>query len=430
MTELSGAMMALQAGDFNKRLNTNAQGQYGEMLTNASNAMMVFNQVIGEIVEVMHQMSEGDFNSRVRVVAYGDLLTMKDNINTSMAAIAQAINAISEVVAAQAMGDLTKELPTGSFKGQLHDLKNAINYSSSKVKESVIQAVLASNIVNAASAQVSQGSADLSSRVQEQAAALEETSSTMHQMATAVQTNTANAKRAAELAQQVQNQAGAGVDVMQQTISAMQSIKASSGKIADIVTIIDSIAFQTNLLALNAAVEAARAGEHGRGFAVVASEVRALAQKSADAAKDIKNLISDSVGRIEVGTQLADKSGAMLGGITDSVQQVASMIGEIAHASAEQNAGIGQVHRAIAEIDAVTQQNAALVEETSSAAESLSAEANHLRENMAFFKTGQSVGTNLNIRPAASVGANLSVRPTRPSLPAPKKTNTTEWGEF
>jgi methyl-accepting chemotaxis protein len=238
MTELSGAMMALQAGDFNKRLNTNAQGQYGEMLTNASNAMMVFNQVIGEIVEVMHQMSEGDFNSRVRVAAYGDLLTMKDNINTSMSAIAQAINAISEVVAAQAEGDLTKALPSGSFKGQLHDLKNAINYSSSKVKESVIQAVQASNIVNAASAQVSQGSADLSSRVQEQAAALEETSSTMHQMATAVQTNTANAKRAAELAQQVQNQAGAGVDVMQQTIAAMQSIKASSGKIADIVTIL------------------------------------------------------------------------------------------------------------------------------------------------------------------------------------------------
>ena len=429
MTELSGAMTALQAGNFNKPLNTNAQGQYGEMLTNASSAMISFSQVIGEIVEVMHQMSEGDFNSRVRVAAHGDLLTMKDNINTSMSAIAQAINAISEVVAAQAMGDLTKELPSGTFKGQLHDLKNAINYSSAKVKESVIQAVQASNIVSEASAQVSQGSSDLSGRVQEQAAALEQTSSTMNEMAAAVQANTANARKVANLAHQVQNQSNTGVAVMQQTIEAMQSIRESSHKISDIVTIIDGIAFQTNLLALNAAVEAARAGEHGRGFAVVASEVRALAGKSADAAKDIKGLISDSVNRIEAGTQLADKSGDMLNGITASVEQVASMIEEIANASNEQSTGINQVHRAMADIDKVTQENAALVEETTAAAESLSSEANNLRNNMAFFKTGQIAGVRATPHSAPRSKVKAPVKK-QMGLPAPKKPSSQEWGEF
>jgi methyl-accepting chemotaxis protein len=172
---------------------------------------------------------------------------------------------------------------------------------------------------------------------------------------------------------------------MQETIAAMQSIRVSSSKIADIVTLIDGIAFQTNLLALNAAVEAARAGDHGRGFAVVAGEVRALAQKSASAAKDIKTLIQDSVNRIEVGTNLADKSGAMLQDITAAVANVAGMIDEIAKVSHEQSEGIGQVRAAIAQIDDVTQQNAALVEETTAAAQHLSEQANRLRDSMNFF---------------------------------------------
>jgi methyl-accepting chemotaxis protein len=190
------------------------------------------------------------------------------------------------------------------------------------------------------------------------------------------------------LAHQVQQQSVQGVAVMQQTIQAMQSIRESSHKINDIVSLIDSIAFQTNLLALNAAVEAARAGEHGRGFAVVASEVRALAGKSADAAKDIKHLITDSVQRIEAGTELADKSGDMLSGITHSVEQVASMIEQIATASNEQNNGIGQVHKAVADLERVTQENTALVEDTRHAADALTFEADQLRHNMGFFKMG------------------------------------------
>jgi methyl-accepting chemotaxis protein len=212
----------------------------------------------------------------------------------------------------------------------------------------------------------------------------------MNQMAAAVQANTANARKVADLAHQVQHQSEDGSSVMRETIDAMQSIKESSSQISDIVSIIDGIAFQTNLLALNAAVEAARAGEHGRGFAVVASEVRALAGKSADAAKDIKVLIEESVTRVAKGTALAEQSGEVLSGITGSIEQVAEMIEAIANASNEQSIGINQVNKAIADIDVITQQNAALVEETTAAAESLNHEANELRQNMDFFKTGQS----------------------------------------
>jgi methyl-accepting chemotaxis protein len=285
-------------------------------------------------------------------------------------------------------------------------------------------------VVNQAATQVSQGATDLSSRVQQQATALEETSATMTQMTSAVQANTANARKVADLTNSVQTQAKDGVQVMQQTIDAMQSIKASSGKINDIVTIIDGIAFQTNLLALNAAVEAARAGEHGRGFAVVASEVRALAGKSADAAKDIKTLITDSVMRIENGTHLADKSGEMLNGIAGSIAQVAGMIEEIANASNEQSIGIGQVHLAINDIDRMTQENAALVEATTAAAESLTSEANGLRNDMAFFKTGHQ-NHRSNAAPSRSPARVQSSPAKKPvALPAPKKANSEEWGEF
>ena len=432
MNQLSGAMKSLSEGQFKVDINTQSPGDYGVMLSNAARAMQELSSVMSEITRVMAEMSDGRFNVFVNSTAPGELSALKNSINTSMAAMAHAISSISAVVSAQADGDLTKALPSGEFKGQLHDLKNAINYSTEKVKEVVIQAIGTSNVVSEASAQVSQGSAELSSRVQEQAATLEETTSTMNEMAVAVQANTANARKAADLAQQVKNQSGAGVGVMQQTIVAMQSIKESSSKIAEIVTIIDGIAFQTNLLALNAAVEAARAGEHGRGFAVVASEVRALAQKSADAAKDIKTLISDSVNRIEAGTQLADKSGEMLGGITESVEQVAGMIEEIAKASAEQSTGINQVYRAIANIDSVTQQNAALTEETTAAAESLSAEASHLRENMSFFNTG--IKNNAHYTASVKMDTQpvkMNHRPIKTkALPAPQKKPAGEWGNF
>jgi methyl-accepting chemotaxis protein len=215
----------------------------------------------------------------------------------------------------------------------------------------------------------------------------------MDQMNSTIQHNTANTQHASDIAKGVQVKAQQGSKVMSQTIQAMQSIQESSHKIADIVSLIDGIAFQTNLLALNAAVEAARAGEHGRGFAVVAGEVRALAQKSADAAKDIKKLITESVGRIDQGTKLADESGSVLKEITGSIDEVTNMIAQVAKATEEQAAGIHQVHQAITNIDRVTQQNAALVEQTAAASESMRDQANNLSREMGFFKTQSQRGT-------------------------------------
>ena len=385
MDELDNVMQGLDRGHFDVQMDKKVPKAFRDLV---EKALLSINHVIVDINTVMTQMSAGDFSARVNANAHGDLLAMKENVNRSMDQIELAMKSITTLVAYQSKGDLTNEC-SATFSGQLEQTKQALNSTSRRLKEVVSQAVSISHVVNNAAEQVSQGSSELSILVQEQAAALEETSATMNEMAIAVQANTDNARKVADLSNQVQHQAKDGVAVMQQTIDAMQSINESSSKIADIVTLIDGIAFQTNLLALNAAVEAARAGEQGRGFAVVASEVRALAGKSAEAAKDIRVLISDSVVRIENGTQLADKSGEMLNGISSSIEQVASMINEIAHASSEQSVGINQVHKAVADIDRVTQENAALVEETSSAAESLSVEAHNLRNSMAFFKTGQ-----------------------------------------
>ncbi|HQT03493.1 MAG TPA: methyl-accepting chemotaxis protein [Thiotrichales bacterium] len=402
LISVSRAMQQIAKGNFSEKVNTQAEGEFKVILVTANEAIETLESIINDIVTVMIKMNEGDFNARVHTDASGDLLTIKNTINSSMDSMAKAMTEIGQVVAAQATGDLTQELPSRVFKGQLHDLKNAINASTHKLRGIVNDSLDSSNVVNDAAAQVSQGSADLSSRVQEQAAALEETSATMHQMAAAVQANTANARRVADLTHQVQTQSVEGVSVMN----------------------------QTNLLALNAAVEAARAGEHGRGFSVVAAEVRALAQKSAAAAKDIKVLIDESVSRVENGTQLAEKSGHMLTSITDAVEQVATMVEEIANASHEQSQGISQVHTAVAQIDAVTQQNAALVEQTTAAAESLASEAKHLQENMSFFKTHQPTSatvklvgsTNKVIAPKAQKQSNL--------LPSPKVVKSDEWSEF
>jgi methyl-accepting chemotaxis protein len=427
---LSQAMSALRCGQFDFKISTKGAGVFGKMLSDAQIAITSINGVVSDVNHIMQEMNEANFDKRVTSVAEGDLDALKMRINQSMETTANVIASIVQVVEAQAMGDLTLELASGRYAGQFHDLKNAMAYSAQKVKESVINVTQASGIVNEAAKQVAQGAADLSTRVQEQAAALEETSATMHQMAASVQANSTSFRKVAELTHQVQGQAKNGVQVMQETIDAMQSIKASSAKISDIVTIIDGIAFQTNLLALNAAVEAARAGEHGRGFAVVASEVRALAGKSADAAKDIKVLISDSVARIENGTQLADKSGAVLNEIAASVVNVATEVKDIASSTNEQSIGINQVNLAIADIDRITQENAALVEETTAAAESLMGEANGLRNEMRFFKTGHQEQGMRGFENRQVVPQQASPKKMN-ALPAPaKKRNSEAWSEF
>jgi len=286
------------------------------------------------------------------------------------------------------------------------------------------------------------GSFDLIERVQQQAASVEETSATMEEMNTAVQNNTASAQNAAAKVSVIQKESIQASEVMKKTIDAMVHIQSSSHEIAEIVSLIDGIAFQTNLLALNAAVEAARAGENGRGFAVVAGEVRALAQKSADAAKQIRGLIEHSVESIDEGTKLASESGEVMNGITSAIEEITHTMGQIATASSEQAEGVELVYKAIHSIDGATQQSAALVEETSSAAENMTEQAKDLRKTMAFFKTNHTTTSHAVIAPPAAPKVDSQPKTEVKTLEAPKEgaqkpakleqkpTGADEWEDF
>lgn len=296
-----------------------------------------------------------------------------------------AVKEISGSLLSLAQGDLSNTINV-PLEGEFDVLKDAMNSTIQRFSEMVSQIRNGADSVSTSANEIQTGTADLSQRTENQASSLEETSSSVEELTQTVNQNADNAKAAVSLAEETSTKASVGGEVVNQAINAMKEIGGASNKISDIIGVIDEIAFQTNLLALNAAVEAARAGEQGRGFAVVASEVRSLAQRSAGAAKEIKELINDSVKKVAEGTRLVDNSGETLEGIMTSIQSVLELISNINTASQEQATGINHVNAAISQMDTMTQQNAALVEETSAVSASMNTEASKLQELMRFFK--------------------------------------------
>ncbi|WP_321276742.1 methyl-accepting chemotaxis protein [Thiomicrorhabdus indica] len=344
-------------------------------------------QLIENVNQVVEDAKKGYLGKRIDLSQVdGVAKDLSLSINQLLQSIQEAMDEVVKVTNGMAEGDLTHTIEK-PYEGELGELMQSVNHSIMRLNRVVDSATKAAFIVGDTSNLVQSRSSDLGDRIQQQAAAIEETSATMNQMNSMIQNNTQNANQASNVAHEVQTKASQGAKVMNQTIEAMNQIQESSHRISEIVSMIDSIAFQTNLLALNAAVEAARAGDHGRGFAVVAGEVRSLAQKSADAAKEITSLIGESVERIDHGTRLASESGEFLQTIVNSVDEMTSMITEIASASNEQAQGINQVNVAIAEIDQTTQQNASVVDESTDAAMRLSEQANVLSKDMGYFKT-------------------------------------------
>ncbi|WP_332858792.1 methyl-accepting chemotaxis protein [Janthinobacterium svalbardensis] len=301
-------------------------------------------------------------------------------------------------------GDLTAQIDA-SAKDETGQLLQALKDMNTSLLNIVGEVRSGTDSIATSSTQIAAGNQDLSSRTEEQAGSLEETASSMEELTSTVKQNADNARQANQLAASAAQVAVKGGEVVAQVVGTMQSINTSSNKIVDIISVIDGIAFQTNILALNAAVEAARAGEQGRGFAVVASEVRNLAQRSASAAKEIKTLIGASVEQVNAGSMLVAQAGSTMNDIVDSVQRVSDIITEITAASSEQSVGIDEINRAIGQMDAVTQQNAALVEESAAAAESMQHQAHNLAQVVSVFKlNGQQAGVSgLNgmKRPAA-----------------------------
>jgi PAS domain S-box-containing protein len=367
---------------------TQHQGDFRKIVEGVNATLDAVIGPLNVAAKYVDDISKGNIPSKITEAYNGDFNNLKDNLNTCVDAVNNLVADAYMLSEAAREGHVTRRADASQHQGDFRKVVEGVNNTLDLIVAPIIAVKEAVETITTAANEISTGNNDLSSRTEQQASSLEETAASMEELASTVKQNADNAKQASQLATSASEVAIKGGKVVGDVVSTMSAINDSAHKIEDIISVIDGIAFQTNILALNAAVEAARAGEQGRGFAVVAGEVRNLAQRSATAAKEIKELITDSVSKTAEGTKLVEGAGTTMDEVVASVQKVADIISEISAASQEQTTGINQVNEAVTSMDEATQQNAALVEEAAAAAESLVEQANQLTDVVSQFKLG------------------------------------------
>ncbi len=420
---------ALAAGDLSQTITRDYPGRFGETKNGVNGTVTALTAVVNDIRQLVNAAGQGDFSIKLDLIGkQGFASDIAQLLNQLSDTTEVGLKDVMRVASALAEGDLTQTI-THDYPGLFGETGVGVNTTVANLKNLVFRIKEATEAISTAANEIATGNQDLSQRTEEQASSLEETASSMEELTSTVKQNADNARQANQLAVSASDVAIKGGNMVGTSVETMAAIAESSKKIADIISVIDGIAFQTNILALNAAVEAARAGEQGRGFAVVAAEVRNLAQRSANAAKEIKTMIGDSVSKVDAGTAQVNETGQRMQDIVQSIKRVTDLVAEISAASIEQSSGIEQINQAIIQMDDVTQQNAALVEQAAAAAESMSDQARQLTEVIAVFKVDQR-------RPQTGSTALAPRRPTVPARKMPpaalasRKSDDDDWSEF
>jgi PAS domain S-box-containing protein len=410
------AMLSKAAVDGALSTRANAEKHQGDFRKVVEGVNATLDSVIGPLnvaAQYVDDISKGNIPTKISDSYNGDFNTLKNNLNTCIDAVNKLVNDANMLAEAAREGRISTRADATQHQGDFRQIVEGVNETLDMIVAPIAAVKEAVETITTAANEISTGNNDLSSRTEQQASSLEETAASMEELAGTVRQNSENAKQANQLALTASNAAVKGGEVVSAVVATMSEINQSATKIEDIISVIDGIAFQTNILALNAAVEAARAGEQGRGFAVVAGEVRNLAQRSASAAKEIKELITDSVNKTTEGTKLVENAGTTMDDVVTSVKRVADIISEISAASQEQTTGIDQVNQAVTSMDEATQQNAALVEEAAAAAESLVEQANQLSDVVNIFKLENR--NNVSTKSHASVGTVVKAPRQMPS---------------
>jgi methyl-accepting chemotaxis protein len=436
---------AAEAGDLTTRADAVKHlGEYRKVIEGLNTTLNAIAKPFNMAATNLESIARGDVPSLITEHFNGDFNSIKDNLNTCIQSINALVADTNMLAEAASEGRIQTRADTAQHQGDFRKIIEGVNATLETIVEPIIAVKSAVETINTAAGEISSGNSDLSSRTEQQASTLEETAASMEELASTVKQNADNAKQANQLALTASSVAVKGGEVVAEVVATMSAINSSAKKIEDIISVIDGIAFQTNILALNAAVEAARAGEQGRGFAVVAAEVRNLAQRSATAAKEIKELINDSVTKTTEGTIQVENAGNTMHEVVTSVKRVADIISEITAASVEQSQGIDQVNNAVTSMDETTQQNAALVEQAAAAAESLVEQANALTDVISVFKidSGNSsfsarkamARPSVNRAPArltsSSAPYKSAAKPALVKVAAKSGTNDGDWEEF